>query len=310
MKNKKLPLVSFVIPTHNRADILNDCLESVVTQTYENFEVIVVNDNSQDKTSEILQEYKLKYNFFRYYNSTGKGGNAARNYGIEKAQGKYIALMDDDDICEPNRIEAQMRPIIESNYYYNFSVCAFSMFNENGKIVKVIDYLKPMQSLGFTVRWLIEKKIIDKAGRFDLEQPALQDVEFFWRLKEFAKTCYIKDALIRVRDTQISITKNHKKMIDAIIRLLNLHSKKMSEREKNLWLIILCKKLSKIGDWNLYKAYYQQINKMRFPFAAISLSISLYLKKGSILKVHSKISVFYQKLISKYNLYHRDIDFI
>ncbi|MBK9285116.1 MAG: glycosyltransferase family 2 protein [Sphingobacteriaceae bacterium] len=61
--NSKTPIVSFVIPTHNRANVIRDCLESVVNQTYRNIEIVVVNDNSTDHTLKILEEYQNKYNF-------------------------------------------------------------------------------------------------------------------------------------------------------------------------------------------------------------------------------------------------------
>ena len=86
---ENLPLVSFVIPTHNRANVLRDCLESVVNQTYANLEVIVVNDNSKDNTEEILKEYSSKYTFFRHFDSDHKSGNAVRNLGIKMEQLKF-----------------------------------------------------------------------------------------------------------------------------------------------------------------------------------------------------------------------------
>lgn len=297
---QNFPLVSFVIPTHNRAAVLKDCLESVVNQTYNNLEVLVIDDNSTDNTLEILEAYKSKYSFFKYFKNTGNGGNAARNLGIELAKGDYIAFMDDDDICELYRIEKQMKAVFESNYEYNFIVSGFTVFNSTGKTTEVIDYLKPMQSLGFTVRWLVKKKLLTETGGFDLEQPALQDVEFFWRLKKKAKIFFIKEPLIKVRDSQISITKDQNKMIRAIIRLLDLHSDKMSKREKNLWLITLCKKYSYINDWNNYKLSLKKLNKSNTPLTSIFLLVTLFTKKNKLLKFHSRLYHKYEKTLSKY----------
>lgn len=295
-----LPLVTFVIPTHNRADVLRDCLESVVKQTYQNVEVIVINDNSKDNTNDILTEYSNKYNFFTFYNNPGNGGNAARNHGVEMAKGEYIAFMDDDDICELNRIEEQMKPILNSNFKYNFTVSAFSIFNSFGQTTEIVDFLKPMQSMGFTVRWLIKKDLIIDSGGFDLNQPALQDVEFFWRMRENAEIFYINKPLINVRDSQISITKDPYKMINAIKRLLELHSDKMNEREQNLWLVKLCKKLSYIEDWSEYEQCLGKMKKNRMPITIIFLYITYWTRKNFILKIHTKIQKLYERIQSKF----------
>lgn len=294
-----LPLVSFVIPTHNRADVLRDCLESVVNQTYKNIEVIVVNDNSRDDTKSILEEYKGKCTNFKYYNNNGVGGNAARNFGIQNANGEYIAFMDDDDICELDRIDEQMKPIIKGKHDFNFIVSAFSIFNSYGKVIEVIDFLKPMESLGFTVRWLIKKDLIIAAGGFDMKQTALQDVEFFWRLKNKAKIFYIKKPLIRVRDSQVSITKNPNRMIKAIIRLLELHSDKMSLREQNLWLIAICKNSSYANNWIEYKYFFKKIKKTKTPVTSLFLFLALLTKNIKVIRLHSKFYKKYEKAVSK-----------
>jgi glycosyltransferase involved in cell wall biosynthesis len=283
------PLVSIVIPTHNRAHILKECLESVVRQTYDNIEVVVVNDNSTDNTEEILKEYASLYNFFKYYQSSGIGGNAARNLGVKKAAGDYIAFMDDDDICELFRIEAQMKPILESSYKYNFVISSFYIFNSQGKKIEQVDFLKPLDSVGFTVRWLIKKSIIEKAGGFDTRQPALQDVEFFWRLKEYSNIYFSPQTVVRVRDSSISITKDHSKMINAISRLLELHGSKMRPYERNYWTINLCKKYAYQNDWDNYRLSFKKLNKIKMPVSAIMLFFIYQLKNTFLIKVHSKL---------------------
>jgi len=289
--HSELPLVTFVIPTHNRAHILRDCLESVVNQTYKNIEVVAVNDNSSDNTEEILSEYSLRYNYFKFFKSSGIGGNAARNFGVEKASGEYIAFMDDDDICELFRIEEQIKPVLQSNFKYDFVISSFYIFNADGKKIEQVDFLKPLDSIGFTVRWLVKKSLIEKAGGFDESQPALQDVEFFWRLKNYANIYFSPKIVVKVRNSSISVTKDHTKMINAIKRLLELHGNKMNEYERNYWLVNLCKKYAFQNDWEGYKSSFKRINKLRMPVSGMMLLLIYKLKNTFLIKVHSKMQI-------------------
>ena len=103
--NKK-PLISVYMPTHNRGVILRRAIESVLSQSFTDIELIVVNDGSSDGTVNILKEYEEGYkNFIFYTFDQPKGACAARNYAINLAQGHYITGIDDDDEWLPNRLE-------------------------------------------------------------------------------------------------------------------------------------------------------------------------------------------------------------
>lgn len=100
------PLVSVVMLTYKRADILPQAIESILAQTYPDFELIILNDGSPDNTDEVVKKYHDKR--IRYYkNKQNKGIAYSRNRGVSLARGKYIMIMDDDDISLPTRIEKQ-----------------------------------------------------------------------------------------------------------------------------------------------------------------------------------------------------------
>ncbi len=99
--NDVIPLVSIVIPTYNRGDLLGAALESVFAQTYKRVEVIVVDDGSSDNTPEVVQPYLDRLIYLR---KTNGGLSSARNAGMRRASGTYMALMDSDDLCEPERL--------------------------------------------------------------------------------------------------------------------------------------------------------------------------------------------------------------
>ena len=95
------PLVSIIIPTFNRAHLIGETLDSVLAQTYQNWECLVVDDGSNDSTPRILEKYSQLDERFRYLERPDylpKGGNAARNYGFEHSKGDYVQWFDDDDI--------------------------------------------------------------------------------------------------------------------------------------------------------------------------------------------------------------------
>src|SRR5690554_5799485 len=101
------PLVSIIIPTFNRAHLIGETLDSVLAQTYHNWECIVVDDGSTDNTDEVMAEYIAKDARFQYHHRPAvksKGANACRNYGFEKSKGAYIQWFDSDDLMHPEKI--------------------------------------------------------------------------------------------------------------------------------------------------------------------------------------------------------------
>lgn len=94
--------VSVIIPVYNVEQYLRECLESVVNQTLDNMEVIIVNDGSTDNSSIILNEYEEKYKFIKIINKKNEGLGAARNTGLEYAIGEYVAFLDSDDVVDIN----------------------------------------------------------------------------------------------------------------------------------------------------------------------------------------------------------------
>lgn len=104
-------LVTAIITTHNRLELLKRAIESVFAQTYNNIELIVVDDASTDGTSKYCMQQPLRYIFIPKEES--KGGNYARNQGVRAAKGKYVAFLDDDDYWLPTKIEKQVA-LIES----------------------------------------------------------------------------------------------------------------------------------------------------------------------------------------------------
>ena len=124
------PLVSVIIPTYGRADMLNKAINSVLTQTYQNIEVVVVNDNQYDS-----EHYQLTMQVLKYYMDHPKvkivadgqnaGGSLARNKGIKASLGEYISFLDDDDYYYKNKISKQINHLISKEI--DVSVCGMDV---------------------------------------------------------------------------------------------------------------------------------------------------------------------------------------
>ena len=98
-------LVSVIIPVYNVEKYIRDCLDSVVKQTYQWLEIIVVNDGSTDKTGEICNEFAEKYTYLRVIHIAKRGVSAARNIGLDRMSGRWVVFVDGDDYIHPNMIE-------------------------------------------------------------------------------------------------------------------------------------------------------------------------------------------------------------
>lgn len=104
----KVPTVSVIIPTYNRAHLIGRAIQSVLSQTFQDFEIIVVDDGSEDNTKEVVRGFADGHvRYFRH--NENRGGSAARNTGIRASRGEYIAFLDSDDEWNPRKLERQLR---------------------------------------------------------------------------------------------------------------------------------------------------------------------------------------------------------
>jgi len=215
MVNEK-PKVSVIIPTYNRAELLPRAIKSVLEQTYQDFEIIVVDDGSTDNTEEVIKEFQEQDKRIKYIkHDKNKGGSAARNTGIKAAKGKYVAFLDSDDEWLQNKLECEVK-ILNNNK--NCIICStgYTFINERtGKIIsKTIfknqwvsykDVLrgKCLTTNDFTV---IRKAAIDIGG-FDEKLPARQDWDFWIRITSIGRGIQIPINTVNkyvMRNDQIS----------------------------------------------------------------------------------------------------------
>lgn len=123
---KNEPLVSVVIPFYSNKAWLGEAVDSVLKQTYRNYEIIVVNDGSPEDVADFLAEYGDKITYFYQEN---QGPASARNFGIEKAAGEFVAFLDSDDLWLPDKLKIQIGKMME--YGAVWSCCSYETFGDN-----------------------------------------------------------------------------------------------------------------------------------------------------------------------------------
>lgn len=180
------PKVTVVIPTHNRRDLLDRAIKSVLNQTYENIEVIVADDGSTDGTSEMMERYQDNSNVFYYRNTVARGANAARNLAISHATGQFVAGLDDDDEFLPERIAVLVR---EYDPVYAFITSRQSVLMANNRVKerKKRETITPEEILYqnfIGTQVLVEKARIDAVGGYDESLVSCQDYDMWIRLMQ------------------------------------------------------------------------------------------------------------------------------
>jgi glycosyltransferase involved in cell wall biosynthesis len=126
-------LVSVVVPSYNASRYISETLESVLSQTYRNFEVIVIDDGSKDNTSDIVADYARRDSRIRQVNQPNAGVGAARNRGIAEASGAFIAPLDADDVWYPQKLEKQVASLERKGEDWGFTYCWSKSINERGE---------------------------------------------------------------------------------------------------------------------------------------------------------------------------------
>jgi glycosyltransferase involved in cell wall biosynthesis len=215
--------VSIVIPTYNRAGVIARAVESVLSQTYRDIEVIVVDDGSSDDTAAVLARFG---NRIRLVRQTNQGVSAARNTGIRVAAGEYVAFLDSDDQWHATKLQKQ----IEALQKYGVGVCFTRCASDNQEPVRDVDHLKPSKAEGdvwyfenaLETLWLghthplvpsmiAEKQLLYKAGLFDESLYAGEDTRLIYNLFFLTGFAYVNEPLVVIyRGSANSLTYNVK----------------------------------------------------------------------------------------------------
>ena len=200
-----MPLVSVVIPTRNRAGFLPIALRSVLDQTFQDFEIIVVDDASTDGTAELRQEFHdARIRWLRH--DRRRGGAAARNTGIGHSTGEYIAFLDDDDEWYPDKLARQMEVMLKSHpqvggVYTGYvvvdrnsgRVCRRKIPSQRGNLQQKLLEDNP---IGGTSSMLLKRSCLEKVGLFDENLPSFQDRDLWIRISREFHFDYVQEPML------------------------------------------------------------------------------------------------------------------
>lgn len=237
-------LVSVIVTTHNRCNLMKRAVKSIQNQSYANLEIIIIDDNSSDNTKAYADELvkndsRIKY--IKIPKSESKGGNYARNKGIDNSRGEYVAFLDDDDVWHSNKVEKQLAHLkkhielgavsCEMRFVYDFGNKQYFDFS-NTKLDE--------RPLGFFVNsWLnttstimARRDVLVNVGMFDLLMPALQECELSYRICLNYKVEILKDVLVDYYifpNVSGQITSSMEKNKQAISRISSKYKKELSE---------------------------------------------------------------------------------
>jgi len=202
------PLVSVIIPTYNRAKFITEAIDSVLTQAFQNFEIIIIDDGSTDDTRKILLTYlREKPDKIRYIYQENRGPAAARNTGIKAARGRYIAFLDSDDLWLPRKLETQISVMEQdsslgftcSQVYHIYDGTSHlepELSSPNLPFKEFLLYDKP---LIFTPTVIVRKECFNKVGTFDEQLKTAEDTHMWLRLADMYRWRIILDPLAIVR---------------------------------------------------------------------------------------------------------------
>ena len=210
------PLVSIIVPTYNSEKYILETIESVKQQTYKNWELIIIDDCSKDKTQEILENEKRDKRIKIINLTKNSGAGIARNIGIKEAKGRYIAFLDSDDIWNEKKLEKQVE-FMEINKY-EFTFTDFHRINESGEIIKklkvpkVTTYSKNLYYNTIQTSTAIYNQ--EKLGKIYFpEIRKRQDYGLFQKILEETKGYGLNEDLMTYKVRKESLSFNKKELV-------------------------------------------------------------------------------------------------
>jgi glycosyltransferase involved in cell wall biosynthesis len=284
-------LITIIIPCFNYGKFLPFTLDSIIQQTYPNWECIIVNDGSTDNTEAVAQEYTIRDNRIKYVFQVNSGLSAARNTGIKESKGEYLQFIDADDLIEPKKLEEQInffkeKPSYDIIYgsvrYFRTQFPAERLYSMNrinkkwmpnvsGNGFKVLKFLFERNIMAANCP-LVKKSVFEIVGLFNENLKYLEDWEFWIR-------CAINNLNFYYLDKP------------GTLALVRIHSKSMSN---NIWdmrsieLEIKKDLTDKIQDLELNKILNKEIINVKKSLVGIAI---YDLFKGNVLSFTNKLKI-------------------
>jgi len=237
-----MPKISVVIPTQNRAEFLRAAIQSVLNQTFQDFEIIIIDDASVDETANVVQGFKDPRIWYVRH-ETRRGQGATRNAGIRQTSGEYVALLDDDDEWLPEKLERQAVVLDRSPLKVGLVYTGFSKIDTNSRQL-IHTFIPKKRGSIFndmcTDNWvgtcstvMLRKQCFDVVGLFDESLAAGADWDLWLRISKEFDIEYLAEALVWYRVHGHSISTNHDSQIQGVEGLLRKHGQVLAQCRKS-----------------------------------------------------------------------------
>lgn len=221
-----MPEISIIVPVYNSKKYLHRCIDSILTQTYTDFELLLIDDGSKDKSGDICDEYALKDSRIRVFHKENGGVSSARNLGLDNAKGKWIAFVDSDDFISSNFCE-----ILLDNEDEDLVICSFETFgNINDKYQLKDSYYSKEQlshtlnefllKVHLTMPWgkIFKKSVLDLHNiKFPLNISSMEDTIFVYDYMLYINSIKLKSNIIYYyRSTELGLSSQNISIENAI----------------------------------------------------------------------------------------------
>lgn len=223
-------LVSIIMPSYNTAEYIGKAIESVQNQTYENWELIIIDDCSSDNTDEIMQQYIRDSRVYYLKNEKNSGAAVSRNKAIKLAKGKWIAFLDSDDLWNPEKLEKQIN-FMKRNQY-DFSYTKYREIDENGNDLR-IEVSGPFHitKMGmYNYCWpgcLTVMYNVDKVGIIQIADIKKNNDYAMWLEVSKKADCYLINETLAMYRKRVGSISNH-----SYLKLIKWHYKLFKEAER------------------------------------------------------------------------------
>jgi glycosyltransferase involved in cell wall biosynthesis len=289
-----MPTVSVIIPTYNRAVMVKKAIQSVLEQTYTNYEIIVVDDGSTDQTRELVTSLSDKVVYVYQPNS---GRSSARNHGIRLARGKYIAFLDSDDLFLPTKLQKQIS-LMEKNNDYLLSHTSYQRINVQG------DYIGEVKSGTFsgnvypkiirncpiaTPTVMVIRKALAEDRGFEESISIGEDVILWIQLARKSKILGINEPLTKVRISGISAAFDLQAQITGVTNIIEYTVKREPDLSPTVRRSLLSDGYLKIGFSFLMKHEGRQFLKY----------FSLALRNSPFYAIYWVLNALYAELFTR-----------
>jgi glycosyltransferase involved in cell wall biosynthesis len=223
-----IPLISVIIPVYNGESHICKAIRSVLDQTYNNFELIIVDDGSTDSTSTIVRSFTDKR--ISYIHQGNLGPSSARNAGVMRSRGEYIAFLDCDDWWLPKKLEIQLthfQSFPETGLVY----CATHIYDTRNRLVQfqaanIDGYALDSMLMGNFISGsassvMIHRTVLDHVGLFDESLRTCEDWDLWLRIAAMYRICFVRTPLVHLLTRPGSLGKNIKGIRDDSFQLLD-----------------------------------------------------------------------------------------